>query len=461
VTATAAPPGGALQRVRTLAHTLGGRDGWSPERMRGHQREALRATLARAVAASPYYREALGPDAPNRPLHELPTLPKETLVAEWDRIVTDPVLRLADVEAHAAGPDAIAPFGGRYRVFCTSGSSGLRGLFVFAPDEWETWVALHLRMFMRIGLRPDMRLAPIGAPGASHLTRQLFAVFRAGRAGAPRLSVLTPVPEIVEALNAYRPDALLGYPSVAGVLADEQLAGRLRIAPRLAMFGAEPTTADLRRRMEAAWGLRPGNIYGTTEIPTVASSTPEHPDALEVIDDAVVVEVVDERNRPVPPGVPGAKVLVTALLNRAQPLIRYELSDRVTRAAGPNPAGRPWTLLERIDGRTADTLRLPARGGGEVAVMPYRLGEPLARTAGLRQFQVVWDGARMEVRLVLGPTAARHAAAQVRRDVADALAAAGAVPPAIAVRTVGALEREPGPAAKLKLIKAQLPSARP
>jgi phenylacetate-CoA ligase len=448
MTSAVAPP---------LAADLAARDGWSRERLLAHQRAALAAALDHATARSPYYREALGPEASSRPLQELPTLSKETLVEQWDRIVTDPVLRLADVEAHAAGPRAIEPYRGRYRVFSTSGSSGLRGLFVFGPQEWETWVALHLRIFMRIGLTPQTRLAPIGAPGPSHLTRQLFAAFSAGREGAPRLSVLTPLGEIVAALNAYQPEAILGYPSIAGLLAGEQLAGRLRIAPRLAMFGAEPTTADLRSRFEAAWGLRPGNIYGTTEVPTIASSTPEYPDALEVMDDAAVVEIVDERNRPVEPGQTGAKVLVTTLLNRAQPLIRYELTDQVTRATGANPAGRPYACLERIEGREADTIRLMGRNGGEVSVLPYRLGEPFARMPAVRQFQIVWDGAGMEVRVV----APRDVVARVRTEVADALAAAGAVPPRIEVRLVDALEREPGPAAKLKLIKAQLPSARP
>jgi hypothetical protein len=74
-------------------------------------------------------------------------------------------------------------------------------------------------MFMRVGLTPGTRLAPIGAPGASHLTRQLFAAFRAGREGAPRLSVLTPLDETIDALNTYEPEAILGYPSVAGLLA--------------------------------------------------------------------------------------------------------------------------------------------------------------------------------------------------------------------------------------------------
>ena len=40
-----------------------------------------------------------------------------------------------------------------------------------------------------------------------------------------------------------------------------------------------------------------------------------------------IVELVDADNRPVPPGVPSARVLVTNLTNLTQPLIRYELND--------------------------------------------------------------------------------------------------------------------------------------
>ena len=39
--------------------------------------------------------------------------------------------------------------------------------------------------------------------------------------------------------------------------------------------------------------------------------------------------------------------------------------------------------------------------------------------------------------------------------------AAGAVPPAIEVEEVSVLQREPGPAAKLKLVKSAVPADRP
>jgi phenylacetate-CoA ligase len=444
-------------RLGELAAGLIARDRWSRARLLAHQQQALRQTLEHATSASSYYREALGPGASARPLQELPTLSKSTLVDQWNRIVTDRRLRLAEVEAHAAGRAAAEPYLDVFRVVCTSGSSGLRGLFVFEQHEWEAWFAAHLRLNERIGITADTRLVAIGAPGPVHLTRQLFAGLQAGRAGAPRLSVLTPLDEIVEALNAYQPTALLGYPSVGALLADEQLAGRLRIRLRVAGFGGEPLTEDIRARIDAAWGIQPANVYATTEAPIVAVSTPAHPDALELSEDTLIVEVVDHQDQPVAPGVPGYKVLITSLLNRALPLIRYELSDRVTLAEDPNPAGRPYRCIARIEGRTADTLRLPAPHGGEIDLLPYRFGAPFAQTPGVRQYQILWDGKQLHVRLVLGSGAAPNTASCLSKAIHHTLETAGALPPPIRVQTVAAVKREPGPAAKLKLIKSIQP----
>jgi hypothetical protein len=64
----------------------------------------------------------------------------------------------------------------------------------------------------------------------------------------------------------------------------------------------------------------------------------------------------------VAPGRPGAKVLLTNLINYAQPLIRYELTDSVVESPLPNPAGRPWRCLLSVDGRTADHPVSPRTG---------------------------------------------------------------------------------------------------
>jgi phenylacetate-CoA ligase len=442
-----------LETVRALAGELIARDRWSRGRLLADRDERLSELVRHAVTASPYYRETLGPDAPRRPLSELPTLSKTTLMDQWDRIVTDPRLRLDGVEAHATGPSAAERHLDEFRVVSTSGSSGLRGTFVYGARDWALWIAAHLRVFARLGIGPDTRLVAIGAPGPTHLTRQLFSIFQSGRE-TPRLSVLTPPAALVEALNAYRPEAVLGYASLWALLADAQLEGRLRIHPRVALLGGEPLTEDVRRRIGEAWGIEPANVYATTEAPIVAVGDGRHA-GLDITEDLLVVEVVDADYQPVAAGVAGERVLVTSLANRCQPLIRYELSDRVTLDGAPNPSGRPYAQIATVDGRAADTLHLPARAGGQVALLPYALAAPFAELPAVRQYQIVYHPDRLQVRLVLRPAAA-DVRERVRGALRDALVAAGAVPPRIDIECVAELEREPGPAAKLKLVKSMI-----
>ncbi len=423
------------------------RESWSREQLEDHQRQKLDALYAHAAAHSPYYREVLAGGDP-------PVLTKQTLMDEWDRIVCDPRIKLSDVEAHAVGANAGEPFLGEFQVFSTSGSSGLRGLFVYGARDWEAAVTHTMRAVARIGARPGERTIGIGAPPGVHMSQRIFGRLQSGQ--VPSLSALTPPPEMVAALNHFQPAILFGYPSVVGLLAAEQLAGRLRIAPRLIALGSEPLTLEVRDRVRRAWGFDPVEYYSSTEVPTLAASTPEHPRVLELFEDQVVAEIVDEHDRPVPPGTAGAKVLVTYLENSTLPLIRYELADRVVESPEPNPAHRPYRHLAAIDGRTADTLAFPGRAGGTVSVLPLRLGAPFAGLPQVRQFQIVHDPGGLEVRLVLDPQAARETAAIVRAAVLRVLEEAGAVPPAVVVTPVAELEREPGAAAKLKLIVSRV-----
>jgi phenylacetate-coenzyme A ligase PaaK-like adenylate-forming protein len=245
---------------------------------------------------------------------------------------------------------------------------------------------------------------------------------------------------MVDALNAYRPEAIVGYPTVAALLADEQLEGRLDIAPRILAFGSEPITADIVGRVEAAWGVRPANVYATTEVPIVASSSPQDP-CLDIAEDLVVVEVEDDR------------ILVTNLASRTLPLIRYEIGDVVTAADGPSPAGRPYRRLVAVQGRSGDVLRLTGRDGARVAVHPFRLGRPLAAFPDVRQFQVLVAGERVTMRVVLKPSAPRDVPDRLRAAIARELEDAGAPTPDVAVEPVAAIVRDDGPGAKLKLVR--------
>ena len=225
--------------------------------------------------------------------------------------------------------------------------------------------AMHPSLLSGV-VTPETRLIAIGAPGDVHITRQLFAAFQAGRQEVPRLSVTTPLGEMVEALNAYQPEALIAYASVVGALADEQVEGPAADRP-------EPDLDD---------------VGGADRRDQSANRS-----------SVVVLKVVGESYGPVLPGVPAAKVLLTSLVNRVQPLIRYELTDAIVLAKGPDPSGRPYLRIARVDGRSSDILRFPAAAGGEVAVHPYRLRAPFSAIFDVRQYQIVHapDGLRVRI----------------------------------------------------------------
>jgi phenylacetate-CoA ligase len=436
-----------LEELRT-------RDAWSRDHLLTYQRARLRKILEHAVSSSPYYRDVLGRDAldPDVRLEDLPTLPKSTLMERFDGVVADRRLRLAELEAHAAGPDPGALFASEFHVFMTSGTTGRRGVFPQTRAECAEWVAACWRALSRFGLTPGARAAGIAAPTPLHITQKLFRALGGFGAGRPELTATMSLDSLVEALNRDQPEAILSLVSVVGALAAEQLEGRLSLRPRWAVVSSEVLPEDVRQRIADAWATEPIEMYSSTETLVMASDAPERV-GLHVAEDLVVLEVVDADDRPVPPGVPGHKVLVTSLVNRALPLIRYEIADAVTLAAGPDPSGRPYRRILRIDGRNDDILRFPAvDGAGEAVVLPHRLRVPFARLPEVTQYQIVHEPHRLLIRVVLRPGASVETPARITADIRAALVEADAVPPPIDVEPVSAIEREPG-SAKVKLIK--------
>jgi phenylacetate-coenzyme A ligase PaaK-like adenylate-forming protein len=443
--------------ARAIARELLTHTRWSAEQLAAYQRARLKALVRHAVATSPYYREALGPDAPDAGLGELPTLSKATMMERFDDIVTDRRLRLSDLEAHLAGPARAQRFGGYsgdYAVLTTSGSTGMRGIFVYSAEMLASGVASLLRAMAIMGLTPSTRTLGIGAPSAMHVSSYLVAGLAAGRpSGAPQVSAAMPIPQLVETLNAFQPEAFPANAGVAALLAEEQLAGRLRIAPRIVACVSEVLTADMRARIRQAWGIEPHELYATTEACVLASTSPRRA-GMHLWEDLSIVEVVDAAGRPVPPGVPGHKVLVTNLVNKVHPLIRYEVSDPVTLAGGDDPGGWPFRRIAAVDGRSDDIIDLPAHGGGTVRVHPAHLRAPFASFPDAVRYQIVHDDNGLSVRVVLRPAAAPGITERLRSALAAQLRRAGAVPPGITVTPVNGIDHEGGTAAKFAVVKS-------
>ncbi|MDD7966135.1 phenylacetate--CoA ligase family protein [Actinomycetospora lemnae] len=152
-----------------------------------------------------------------------------------------------------------------------------------------------------------------------------------------------------------------------------------------------------------------------------------------MFDDLVVLEVVDEDNRPVPPGRYGAKVLVSVLFSRTMPLIRYEMSDSVQLAADADCAcGRPYTLLGGIQGRVQEALRFPTSDGATREVQPVTFHHVMD-TVTAAGWQIVQRAAGLEV-LLARPVDVDTSV--LAASLSAVLEAQGVVAPTVTVRAV-------------------------
>lgn len=357
---------------------LRGHERWTRRQLEAYQAEELRRLREYAYANSRFYQR-FHKGLTDRPLQELPVLTKAMVMDNFDELVTDPAIHLKDVREHMARDREGNRFLNRYWVTATSGSTGNPGIFLFNSDEWATFIAILGRAheWSGVPMTPMHRMkmatvASLASGSPWHMGAQAAKTLKSRWMSAwmPSLSfdAAQPLGEIVQQLNAWQPRLLAGYASMIRILADEQLAGRLRIHPEMIIPGSEVLTDETRRRIQMAWSHQPFNAYGSTEGGFAAERS-DHA-GLYLFEDLAIFEVVNEQYRPVPPGVYGDKLLITVLFGRTQPLIRYEVSDSVRLSADSSPSELPFARIDGIQGRTEDIMHLPGASGGEVAVHP-------------------------------------------------------------------------------------------
>jgi phenylacetate-CoA ligase len=422
---------------------------WPADRLAARRTRLLRGLVHTAAERSPWYRQRLAGVDIDRldesALPELPVLTKADLMEHFDDIVTDSRLSLARLEQHLRTVETGSYLHGRYTAITSGGSTGQRGVFVY---DWDSWPAFWLSCFrgaLRVKLadpglaaRPAV-LASVAAAHFSHATAAMARTFNGAHLTSVRFPVTLPADEIVAGLNRAQPDFLLAYPSVLYILAREALAGRLRIAPRQVLAGAEPLLPEIRAAAEQAWTGKVINLWGTSEGGGTAVGCPHG--STHISEDLVIVEPVDLAGRPVAPGTRSAKVYLTNLYNLALPLIRYEITDEVTVVPEPCPCGSGHRHIADIQGRLDDVFVYQG-----IRVHPHLFRSELGREAGVVEYQVrqTLVGAAIAVRC-----SAPVSLDSLRDRVAAALVRAGLERPQVTVETADRFERPGGPA-KLK-----------
>lgn len=408
---------------------------WTRSLLEEHQQRMIHRLREHASAHSPFYQQ-FHTGLSDAPFSQLPVLTKAQMMEQFDRLVTDKTVHLEDIKKYMENQGGSRYFLRRYVINATSGSSGYPAVVLWSRSEWAaTMAAAFARTPMPFSLFHKRKMAQITSTTSFHMSAQGGTSARNLLLPTLLLAATEPLESMVRRLNDWQPDVLIVYASMGRILADEQLAGRLQIAPQTVMVGSEVLTAETRRRIEQAWGPRVFNNYATTEASGLAIECEQHR-GLHVMEDLVLVENVNQDNQPVPPGVFGDRLLVTPLYKRAQPLIRYVIEDRVRFSSEPCPCGRPFQLIDAIEGRSQEVLAFPRADGGEVHIHPL-LFHTLLDLLPVSGWQVVQETERLHILL-----ARVHGVlddGQIESQVESALTAQKAVVPPIQVQRVEAI----------------------
>jgi putative adenylate-forming enzyme len=334
--------------------------------IRRYQVAELSGLLHHARTHSDFYRErfaGLGDDntiatrivdgqADDDP--SIPTIDKASMMANFDTLNTCG-LRLDEVMPWAVERELrheyLGYYADRFVVGLSSGTSGNKGIYVTPRELTERLPAVFLA---RGGI--PLRLLPYRILFLLRVFSQGFADIESPIVSLRYLSTMTPPEEIVATALADRSNILMAPPSLVRLLLPH--ARRLRGRLRLVVCYAEVLADEDAARFEADLGAPVVQIYQASEG-QIASACGRG--TLHVNEDLVVLELLDAIGRPVrDAGVIPASMLVTNLVNRVQPLIRYEMNDLVE--LGPRcPCGSSFRTIRRILGRQDDVLELRTR----------------------------------------------------------------------------------------------------
>lgn len=106
--------------------------------------------------------------------------------------------------------------------------------------------------------------------------------------------------------------------------------------------------------MENQFGIPIVNEYGASELELIAFQNLKK--EWQVNSETLFIEILDEKNQPVPIGQEG-KIVVTSLYNKAHPFIRYEIGD-IGVLDEKSTFKKP--ILKKLIGRTNDIVVLPS-----------------------------------------------------------------------------------------------------
>ena len=277
------------------------------------------------------------------------------------------------------------------RIHSSSGTTGKPTVVAYTKKDLKTWADLVARIAKAAGVT-DEDIVQIafgyglftGGFGLHYGLENIGAAIIPASSGNTKRQIML--------MQDYGATVLVCTPSYALYIAE--VAQNMGIDPkkdlklRIGMFGAEPWSEQLRKKIEEGLNIKAYDNYGLSEIigPGVAGEC-EAQNGMHVAEDHFIVEIINpETEEPVKPGEYG-ELVVTTITKEALPVFRYRTRDITKLNYSICKCGRTSVRMSKPIGRTDDMLII--RG---VNVFPSQIEEVLFNIEGVSpHYQIVVD----------------------------------------------------------------------
>jgi phenylacetate-CoA ligase len=264
----------------------------------------------------------------------------------------------------------------------TSGSTGIPLDIILSKEDLRFRGAVLSRAFLAHGGRLRDKVVQITHSPSSHQKHWYENL------GIRRWYGISPFSEIddqIDQLKRMNSDILIGFPSgllaIAKAVKEKGVEG---ISPRITLSGAEILTSPTREFLNATFRTTTIDSYNSVEFGSIAWEC-KYQAGYHINTDVLIVEVIRDGRRALP-GDRG-EIVITALNAYAMPLIRYHLGDTGVLTDRRCRCGRGLPLLERIEGRANDDIKLP--DGKRIS--PAVITTALEVIPGISQFRLVQE----------------------------------------------------------------------
>jgi len=274
------------------------------------------------------------------------------------------------------------------RLHASSGTTGKPIVVDYTREDVDVWTSVMVRSFAACGLhRGDVVQ---NAYGYGLFTGGLGAHYGAEGLGATVIPISGGnTDRQIMVMKDFGVTAICSTPSYFLHMVERasEMGIDVRELPvRVGVFGAEPWTESMRKRVEALSGIRAMDIYGLSEIigPGVAIECAAQ-NGLHIFEDHFYPEIIDPESGEVLPDGEEGELVLTTLSKRAMPMIRYRTRDITALMPEQCNCGRTLRRMRRIGRRSDDMMII--RG---VNVFPSQVEAALLEVEGtLPHYQIV------------------------------------------------------------------------